>query len=74
MAKKRKQSGGAYGFGRIINLILAIFPITSIIFGIVKRAVTGHVIGAVLNFFLFPIFYIVDLITVIVSDKLVLAA
>ena len=73
MAKK-KSSKGAYGFGWIINIILAIIPITNIIFGIVKRATTGHVIGAILNFFLSPLFYIVDLITVIFSNKLVLAA
>ena len=70
----KKKSGGAYGLGRIINIILAIIPFTNIIFGIVKRATTGHVIGAILNFFLAPLFYIVDLVTVIVSDKLVLAA
>ena len=73
MAKK-KSTGGAYGLGRILNLILAIIPVTNIIFGIVKRATTGHPIGAILNFFLAPLFYIVDLVTVIVSDKLVLAA
>lgn len=72
MAKKKKS--GAYGCGRILNIILAIIPVTNLILGIVKRAVTGHVIGAVLNFFLAPIFYVVDLITVICCNKLVLAA
>ena len=55
MAKK-KASGGAYGFGHIINIILAIIPITSIILGIVTRAQRGKILGAVLNFFLFPLF------------------
>ena len=72
MAKGKSKS--AYGFGRIVNIILAIIPITNIIFGIVKRATTGHLIGAVLNFFLAPLFYIIDLITVILDDKLVLLA
>lgn len=72
MAKGKSKS--AYGFGRIVNIILAIIPLTNIIFGIVKRATTGHLIGAVLNFFLAPLFYIIDLITVILDDKLVLLA
>ena len=71
MAKKK---GLAYGFDRIINIILAIIPITNIILGIVKRATSGNILGAVLNFFLAPIFYIVDLITVILYDRLILLA
>ena len=73
MAKSKKTSG-AYGFGRLIDLILAIIPVTNVIIGIVKRATTGHLLGAVLNFFLAPIFYIVDLVTVIVYNKLMLLA
>ena len=73
MAKK-KVSGGAYGFGHIINIILAIIPITSIILGIVTRAQRGKILGAVLNFFLFPLFWIVDIITVIFDNKLSLLA
>ena len=71
-----KKSGGAYGLGcdKIINIILAIIPITNIILGIYKRATTGHILGAVLNFFLAPIFWIVDLITVILDNKLILLA
>ena len=72
MAKGKSKS--AYGFGRIVNIILAIIPITNIILGIINRATTGHLIGAVLNFFLAPLFYIIDLITVILDDKLVLLA
>ena len=68
----KKSAGASYGFGRILNLILAIIPFTNIILGIVKRALKGHILAAVLNLFLAPIFYIVDLITVIISDKLVL--
>ena len=70
----KKKSGGAYGFSWIINVILAIIPITSIVLGIVNRATRGHIIGAILNFFLAPLFWIVDLITVILSNKLVLLA
>ena len=71
MATKKKNS---YGFGRIVNLILAIFPFTNIILGIVKRIQNKSYIGAILNFFLSPLFYIVDLITVIVADEIKLLA
>lgn len=65
----KKKSGG-YGFSFIINVILAIIPITSLIFGIVTRVSRGKIIGAVLNFFLFPLFWLVDLITILFSNKL----
>ena len=71
MATKKKNS---YGFGRIVNLILAIIPITNLILGIVKRIQNKSYIGAILNFFLAPLFYIVDLITVIVADEIKLLA
>ena len=71
MATKKKNS---YGFGRIVDLILAIIPITNVILGIVKRIQSKNYIGAILNFFLAPLFYIVDLITVIVFDELKLLA
>ena len=70
MAKKASTS---YGFDRIINIILAIIPITNIILGIVKRVQKGKYIAAVLNFFLCPIFWIIDLICVLLYDKLVFA-
>ena len=64
----------SYGFDRIINLILAIIPITNIILGIVKRVQNKSYIGAILNFFLAPLFYIVDLVTVILNDEIWLLA
>ena len=67
-----KSASTSYGFGRILDLILAIIPFTNILLGIIKRVQKGHILADVLNFFLAPIFYIVDLITVIISDKLVL--
>ena len=63
-----------YGFGRIINIILAIIPITNIILGVVKRAEKKNWIGVILNIVLFFIFYWVDLITIILYDDLRLCA
>lgn len=70
MAAKKNS----YGFDRIINLILAIIPITNIILGIVKRVQNKSYIGAILNFFLAPVFYVVDLVTVILNDEIWLLA
>lgn len=68
-----KSAGASYGFGRILNLILAIIPFTNILLGIIKRVQKGHLLAAVLNFFLAPIFWIIDLVCVILYDKLVFA-
>lgn len=71
MAKKKS---GAYGFGRIVDIILAIIPITSLILGIVNRATSGHILGAILNFVIFPVFWVVDIVTVLLNNKLQLLA
>ena len=72
MASKKKYP--TYGFGRIINIILAIFPLTNIIFGVVKRALNENWLGVILNIILLPIFYIVDIVTIILYDDLRLLA
>ena len=67
MAKKQK----AYlGLGWIISIIIAIFPITNIIGGIITRLQRGAIIMAILNFFLFFIFYWVDLISIILNKDI----
>jgi len=71
MAAKKKTT---YGCGRLLNVILAIIPITNIILGIVKRAEKKNWIGVVLNILFFFIFYFVDLITIILYDELKLFA
>jgi len=68
MAKKSKK--GYFGLGHLISIILAIIPVTNIIFGIVTRIQRKCYIGAILNFFLFPLFWIIDLITIIVSNEI----
>ena len=67
MASKKKIN---YGFGRIGNIILAIIPITNLIIGIVKRAERKNWLGVVLNILFCFIFYWVDLITIILDDRL----
>lgn len=58
-----------FGMAWIFSVILAIIPVTNIIFGIVIRATRGKILGTILNIFLCPIFYIVDLVTIIFSRK-----
>lgn len=62
------KGGKAYfGLGWLISVILAIIPVTNILFGILTRVDRGHVLAAVCNFFLCPLFYVVDLITMVLS-------
>lgn len=72
MAKSAKK--GAYGTSWLVSVILAIIPVTNIILGIVARAKKGKILGVVLNVLIAPVFYVVDLITVIFANKLVLLA
>ena len=65
MAKK------AYlGLDWIVSLILAIIPITNVILGIVTRIQRDNLLMAVLNFILFPLFYLIDLVSIIVNKDL----
>lgn len=63
-----------FGLDWIISLILAIIPITSIICGIITRVQRGNIVGAILNFFLCPIFWIIDLVTIIINKDLTILA
>ena len=64
------KTKGYFNLGWLISLILAIIPITNIIFGILTRLDKGKIILAVLNFFLFFIFYWVDLIGMILNKRI----
>ena len=44
------------------------------ILGIVTRVQRGNILGAVLNFFIAPLFYIIDLVTMILSRDLTVLA
>ena len=59
-----------FGLDWIVCLILAIIPVTSVICGIITRVQRGHVIAAIFNFVLCPLFWIVDLVTMIVNKDI----
>jgi len=68
MAKK-----AYFGLAWIVSVILAILP-TTVILGIITRVVRENWLGVILNIVLFPIFYIIDLVTIIVHKDLVVLA
>lgn len=70
MAKQKAY----FGLSWIVSLILAIFPVTNIILGIVTRAMRGEILGLVLNIVLAPIFYVIDLVTIIMYKDLTILA
>ena len=53
------------GLEGIVSLILAIIPFTNIVLGIITRLDRKNPLMAILNFFLFFIFYWVDLVSMI---------
>ena len=60
------------GLPWIINIILAVFPLTSWILGGITRIVRGHIIAGILQFIppITLIFWVADIITVIISKDL----
>ena len=70
MAKAKRY----LGLDWIVCLILAIIPPTNIIFGIITRAQRGAWLGLLLNIILCPLFWLVDLITIIVKKDITFLA
>ena len=64
-----KSTKGYFGMGHLISIIFAIIPVTSLIFGIVTRFTRGKWLGAILNIIIFPLFWIVDIVTIIAGNK-----
>ena len=71
MAKSSKRY---FGLGWFVCLILAIIPVTNIICGIITRVQRGNILGAILNILLCPIFYLIDLVTMIISKDITVLA
>ena len=59
-----------FGLNWVVSIILAIIPITNIIFGIIIRIQRDKILLAVLNFLLCPLFFIIDLISIIANKDL----
>lgn len=68
MAKKSKDY---FGLGRVVSIILAIIPVTSLILGIVTRFKEGKIVAGLLRILLgWNIIYILDLIFVILNGRI----
>lgn len=78
MAKKKKGGKGYLnaGLGWLVNLILAIIPITSVVLGIITRFMRGHWVAALLMLTGIGtvIFWVVDLVTNITKGDITLWA
>ncbi|HHU80335.1 MAG: hypothetical protein ACOX40_01815 [Bacilli bacterium] len=61
---------GYFGFGRLLSIIFAIIPVTNIIFGVIIRIEKNQILLAILNILIAPIFYIVDLVSILLNNKL----
>lgn len=64
------NKNGYLGLGRLLSIILAIIPITNLIFGILIRLEKGKILLAILNLLLAPVFWFVDLVSMILNNKL----
>ena len=69
MAKK-----AYFGLDWIISVILAIIPITNVILGIFTRIQRENWLGVILNIVLAPVFYVIDLVTIILSKDVTVLA
>lgn len=69
MAKK-----AYFGLDWIISVILAIIPVTNILLGIFTRIDRKNWLGVLLNIILMPLFWIIDLVTIILSKDLTVLA
>lgn len=66
MAKAQK----AYlGLGWIPSIILAVLP-TNVLLGVITRIQRGKILAGIFNIILAPLFYIIDLVTIIFSKDL----
>lgn len=70
MASKKRY----FGLDWIVCVILAIIPLTSVICGIITRVQRGNILGAILNFILCPLFWLLDLITMLVKKDITILA
>lgn len=67
MVKKR---GDYFGLGRIISIILAIFPVTAWILGIATRFSEGKIVAGIVRIFTGVVVWILDLILMILNGHI----
>ena len=71
MAKKSKKSADYFGLGRLISLILVIFPFTEWILGVVVRFKEGKYVAGIIRIFIsFPVVWILDIVFMFKNKKI----
>ena len=69
MAKKKGKD--YFGLGRVVSIILAIFPVTAWILGAVTRFMEGKIVAGLIRLiFGFNIVWLIDLVLMIISGKI----
>lgn len=69
MAKKKGKD--YFGLGRVVSIILAIIPVTAWILGAVTRFMEGKIVAGLIRLiFGFNIVWLIDLVLMIVSGKI----
>ena len=69
-----KHNKAYFGLGWVVSLILALIPFTSVLCGIITRVQRGQILGAILNFVVCPVFYIIDIVTMIINKDITVLA
>ncbi|MDD4316040.1 MAG: hypothetical protein PHC84_02640 [Clostridia bacterium] len=69
MAKGSKGKG-YLNLGYLASVILAIIPITNLLLGVYSRFTKKNLPGAIFNILLFPLFWVIDLICIVIYRKL----
>lgn len=60
-----------FGMGRVVSIILAIIPVTSLVLGIVTRFMEGKILAGILRIILgWNIIWVLDLIFIIFSGRI----
>lgn len=62
------------GLSWIVCVILAIIPFTSLVLGVITRAQRGAWLGVILNIIIFPLFWIVDIVTMLLNKDITFLA
>ena len=70
MAKKTEKKD-YFGFSRVLSIILAIIPITSLIFGAATRFSEGKILAGLLRIILgWNLIWLIDLILMIANGRI----
>lgn len=63
-----------FGLSWIVCVILAIIPVTSWLCGVITRVQRGNILGAILNLIFVPVFWVIDLVTMLINKDITVLA